>query len=150
MKKRKQYNSLKKNIAAARAILKHTLVLMSLRDTDGKAICWCMKKGQGFTPCPLSVTAIKNYRHRWTFLLVLRSLEKNGKERIVTEYQRMAADYLQADLVGHLNDAHQRLIAEEKSRGNEIIDAAWAASPVALLDGDALLGALNRIAEDEN
>lgn len=124
---RKKYNPLKTQQNHAKWQLRNCVLAMSVRDTDGYVVFW---DRIFITPNAETTKKLNKFRFFWKFVLVSKSKESNGKERITTEFHQMLAEYTHVNLIPYLNEKHQLLLKKENDRGNELIDAAWVAAPV--------------------
>lgn len=133
---RKKHNMAKRLQTMAQATLKDVAIVMSLSATEGKYIAFNTKGGHVFIPGRATARTIAGCTFKWSYLLVVWSTESNGKERMITEFQRMAAPYRQETIMPYLNEVHTKLIHQEQDRGNAVFDAGYVAMPVADPDDD--------------
>lgn len=133
---RKKHNMAKRLQTMAQATLKDVAIVMSLSATEGKYIAYNTHKGHVFIPGKATARTIAGCTFKWSYLLVVWSTESNGKERMITEFQRMAAPYRQETLMPYLNKVHADLIHQEQDRGNAVYDVGYVAMPVADPDDD--------------
>ena len=135
---RKRHNMQKRLQSMAQLTLKNTAIVMSLSSTDGKCVMVDTKRRIIVRPGEATAKTIANCTFKWAFLLVAWATEANGKDRMVTDYQLMAAPYRQDTLIPHLNEAHSAMFHAEQDKGNAVYDAAWVAVPVPTLDDEAM------------
>lgn len=133
---RKKHNMAKRLQTMAQATLKDVAIVMSLSATEGKYIAFNTKVGHVFIPGKATARTIAGCTFKWSYLLVVWSTESNGKDRMITEFQRMAAPYRQETLMPYLNKVHADLIHQEQDRGNAVYDVGYVAMPVADQDDD--------------
>lgn len=142
---RKKNNPVKRYEAQARCAVNGLCFGMKPGDTSGKVDCWRLSTGKITPVGPTVAKALGDCHFKFAFLLVVISKEANGKQRIVTDYNRMAASYKHSDLVHYLNAEHDAIIDKEIERGNDIISAGWLAVPVPKMDDDLLIQAMKSV-----
>ena len=142
---RKKHNLAKRLQAIANATLKDVAIVMSLSATDGKCVLVDAKKRTVGIPTPTMRDTLAGCAFKWTVCLVVRSVESNGKERTVAEYQRMASPYRQEALIDYLNACHAELVAQERARDNDITDAAFVYMPVGRLPEEAMVSLMELV-----
>ncbi|WNO60406.1 hypothetical protein [Rheinheimera sp. MMS21-TC3] len=120
----------------AQATLKDVAIVMSLSATEGKCIAYNTHKGHVFIPGKATDRTIAGCTFKWSYLLVVWSTESNGKERMITEFHRMASPYRQETIIPYLNEVHTKLIHQDQDKGNAVFDAGYVAMPVADPDYD--------------
>lgn len=137
--KRKKNNLVKRYELQSQLALSGLVFGQKPGDTSGMVDCWSVKTLKPYKIGPSIGWALAECHFKFAFLLMVISKESNGKERIVTEYDKMAAPYMQADLIDYLNARHDAIIDNEKARGNDVISAGWATCPVPKLNDDELM-----------
>jgi len=120
-KPRKKNNPVKRYEAQARCAVNGLCFGMRPGDTSGKVDCWKLSTGKITPVGPTVAKALGDCHFKFAFLLVVISQEANGKQRIVTEYNRVAAPYKHSDLVHYLNDKHDAILSKEVERGNDVV-----------------------------
>lgn len=138
MSKRKKHNPIKRYETQAAAAVSGVALAMVLSVDNKHVNGYKLSTGDKIAITPSVARAVSDCRFKWAILLVVWSEESNGKMRTVTQYERMAAMYQHTALIDHLNAEHQAMIASERERGNEPIDAGWVAAPVPKLDDEEL------------
>jgi hypothetical protein len=148
MSKRKAHNPVKRYEVQARAALSDVALVMVLGVDDNHVTPYRLKTA---SKIPVSMTvakALTDCCFKFAVLLVVWSVENNGKQRTVTHYERMASPYRHLALIDHLNEQHQALIGQEKERGNNVIGAGWVIVPVPTMTNDELEEKMMRVIEN--
>ena len=70
--------------------------------------------------------ALDKTAFKWAVLLIVYAKESNGKEKTITKWQRLQAEYRHSDLTDWLRGEHQEMIDNCKA---EVVDAGWIALP---------------------
>ena len=70
--------------------------------------------------------ALDKTAFKWAVLLIVYAKESNGKEKTITKWQRLQAEYRHRDLTDWLRCEHQEMIDNCKA---EVVDAGWIALP---------------------
>lgn len=138
-KLRKKNNPVKRYEAQARCAVNGLCFGMKPGDTSGLVDCWKLSTGKLYKVGQSVAWALSECHFKFAFVLIVVSKESNGKERVVVEFDRMAAPYKHSDLIDYLNARHDAIMDNEKARGNEIVGAGWMACPVPKLDDDDLI-----------
>ena len=121
MSKRKRHNPVKRLIVQSKIAVNDLALLLRQSDIEaGEPGIQCVKYHNGR---PVNIgqsvaAALNRTAFRWVVLLIVWSLETNGKERVVTKWIRLASDYHQADLNDWLKDQHSEMIRAEDAKGN--------------------------------
>lgn len=92
--------------------------------------CYKMKDGTIGRISKAAETALINCRFNFAILLVVDSVESNGKERTVTNYERLQNPWRQSELVDYLNSIQTQMINDELKKGNEVKAAGWMICPI--------------------
>ena len=129
-KRIKKYNPRKSNDITVNQLVTNLALMVSLDKADGKVNGFDMKNNRVMVSIPKLLADVIGYHHFvWTIVLVVHSLESNGKERTVTELVQSPFPACHTELITSLNSQHQSMIANEKARGNDPYNAAWVAYP---------------------
>lgn len=135
---RKKHNPLKRYQSQAEAAVSGLCFGILPKAEIAEVIAYRLDTGKMRKVGSTVARALSECRFKFAILLTVESVESNGKERTVTHYERLASAYRHDQLIDHLNDAHNRLLDEEKRRGNEVIGAGWMTCPVPKLPDDEI------------
>lgn len=116
-------------------------------DESGFVIAYRLKDGAEAKVGPTVAKALGDCCFKFAFVLVVVSEEKNGKERLVSHFERLSSAYRHSALVDHLNAEHDAIMDAEKAKGNEIVSAGWLAMPVPHGDDDLLFEQMLKVLE---
>lgn len=138
MSKRKPHNPLKRFQRQAEAALSGLCFGMKPGDESGFVIAYRLKDGAEVKVGPTVAKALGDCCFKYAFLLTASAVESNGKVKTKTDYQRMKSPYRHSDLIEHLNESHDLIIAQATTGGNKLQSAGWLACPVANQPDDVL------------
>lgn len=133
MSKRKRHNPIKRIIAQNKFVVNDLALSLRQSDVDAGRIETQTRKFPSGRPVnigPTVAVALNTTAFRWAVLLIVWSLESNGKDRVVTKWIRLASDYHQAELDQWLRNHHDAMIRAEDVKGNRYIDCGWVGLPV--------------------
>ena len=135
---RKKHNPQKRYQVQAEAAVSGLCFGMLAGVDDNLVVAYRLSTGLPQKVGPTVAKALSDCCFKFAILLVVTSVEGNGKERTVTHYERLASAYRHVDLIDHLNSEHDALIQSEKDRGNDVTGAGWMVCPVPKLPDDEL------------
>lgn len=134
-KQRKKYNPLKSAQSCARAGLKDLIITFNAEDQVCKVRS--IKSGKELTVSRNMFNAVWKFRYKWGLWLAALIKEKNGKEAYTWMEVESPFPVYHEEINDSLSDQHAAFIAEEKAKGNQIINLGWLASHEGLrLDSD--------------
>jgi len=123
-KRNKKYNPLKSLQTAATWALRGLCVRRIVADgDDGKCELVDYVKGRSEPVTPNVMRAIKDLRHKWSYLMVTFEQESNGKIKTLTDWLHFGTEVLQAEVADALDNYHRQMQCERT------IGFAWLAFP---------------------
>lgn len=133
MKKRKKYNPIKSAEIAARFVLRGLVV----RCYNGEAAQLLdAKTGKQIRVTERLDRVLRGLRHHWQYIIGAHEIESNGKQKTKLGFVP-ALEYplFQTELVGAMNEAHQKLLTPRTTA------AGWLAFPceAAVTDDDEFI-----------
>lgn len=137
-KVRKRNNNIKRyQVQAENSV--SGLAFGMLPDAEQRKVeCWRLSTGKIYPVGPTVARAMGECHFKFAFCLLVISIESNGKERYISEFERMAAPYRHVSLVDYLNERHGCMMKAEEAKGNKVVGAGWLCVPVPKLSDDEL------------
>jgi len=126
--KRKHHNQTKRLITQSIIAMRNLALTMKLSEVD-KGVDVINYKTSKPEPVGQSVVqALSLTAFKWAILLVVNAVERNGKNKTLTKWTRLAAPYKHSALTEWLRVEHQAMIDDCKGKC-EVVDASWCAVP---------------------
>lgn len=128
-KPRKKYNPTKGLNLELQALTKNIVLTSRLDVSEGRVRVWDKFLKKPFKPTPSQYNLLHKNQFKWSLILVVWALESNGKERKVAQLVKSPCYAYHDELTNSLNNFHQDMLAKEKSKGNQLLNAGWIAIP---------------------
>lgn len=138
MSKRKPHNPLKRYQRQSELALSGLCFGMKPDEQSGHVIAYRVKDGKEQAVGPNIAKALDTCCFKFAFLLTASAVESNGKVKTKTDYQRLKSPYRHSDLIEHLNESHDLIIAQATAGGSKLQSTGWLACPVPNLPDDVL------------